>query len=73
MCCRRLGPCGQTEPLLISHYFTVMLHLPGLQAVDPHELERWRDATFVMSKRVRHLDNLGSLQTSTWDYERFTI
>ena len=30
-----------------------MLHLSGLQGVDPHELERWRDANFVMSKRVR--------------------
>jgi hypothetical protein len=37
---------------------TLMLRLSGLQGVDPHELERWRDATFVMSKRVRHLDKL---------------
>jgi hypothetical protein len=64
---------NRTAPHFTQLHVYSNAHLPGLQAVDPHELERWRDATFVMSKRVRHLDNLGSLQTSTWDYERFTI
>jgi hypothetical protein len=50
-----------------------MFHLSGLQleGVDPHELERsrWPDATFVMSKRVRHSNNLGGIEISAWDYE----
>jgi hypothetical protein len=46
-----------------------MLHPSGLQGVGPHGLERRSDATFMMSKRVRHLDNLRSLKLSAWDYD----